>query len=249
MSGVMTSLRRGLVFALAAVLVVLGVLLLPVVAVAMRPLLMVGFIVAALGAAVLSLFSPAFREWFKTVGEPEISYSGLRLATDAAAHPRHSWARFTSGGVAVGADDLVQAALGPVEAVELPSVGSRIKQGDPLFSLRRGNRSVRLRAPVSGTVVTRNEALVDRPQLINESPFADGWVVRLRADNVREEGRSLFQGKQARGWFRQEVDRLIGTVASKGAVMRTLPDGGTVVEDLYRQIDDGAWKSLEESFF
>lgn len=226
-----------------------AVLLLLTVAVAMRPLLIVGFLVAGAACLVAAYFSPAFREWLRTAGEWQVSRKGLRLATDIAVYPSHSWARIGSDNVAVGADDLLQAALGPVEAVDLPPLGSHVEQGDRLFSLRRGNRSVEVRAPVSGTVVNRNESLLEHPELVNRGPFDDGWAVRVRADNVRRDRRRLLQGKRARHWFDQEIDRLIGTVHSGGVVMSSLPDGGTLVPDLHSQIDDATWKKVSESFF
>jgi len=244
-----TWLKKAALFVGLALLAVLGLLLFVVLAIAMRPLLMLALIVAALATVVLSCFSPGFRDWFEAVGERQISYSGMRLATDIAVHPSHSWARIAPEEVAVGADDFVQAVLGPVEAVDLPPVGSRVEQGDRLFSLRRGDRSVEVRAPISGTVITRNEALVDHPEMVNEGPFTGGWAVRLQADDVEEDEQRLLRGRQARGWFRQEIDRLIGTVLSGESVAPALPDGGTLVNDLYRQIDDSAWKRLTETFF
>jgi glycine cleavage system H protein len=242
-------LQEGLQYLGFILLGIVALLLLLTVAVAMRPLLIVGFLVAGLGCLVASYFSPAFREWFKTAGEWQINLKGLRLATDIAVYPTHSWARIGSDNVAVGADDLVQAALGPVEAVDLPPLGSHVEQGARLFGLRRGDRSVAVRAPISGTVVNRNESLLEHPELVNEGPFGEGWAVRLRADNVREDRRRLLQGKQAKRWFGQEIDRLIGTVHSGGIVMSTLPDGGVLVPDLHRQIDDTTWKKLSETFF
>jgi len=214
-----------------------------------RPFFALAAIGALLVCPVLCFLSPRFRAWLAAGSDWLVSYHGLRLATDIAIHPSHSWARITPNDVAVGADDLVQATLGPVESVELPPVGARVEQGDRLFSLRRGNRSVEVRAPVSGTVVTRNEALLEYPNLVNENPFSDGWAVRLRADNIRDDARRLLRGNHARGWFRHEIDRLMGTVHAGEPSMTVLADGGTVVSDLYRQIDDVAWKKLQETFF
>lgn len=249
METLMNWIKRGLLFAGFFLLATVGLLLVVALAFAMRLLLIAAAIVALLGGVLLSHFSPRFREWFEALGEPQISYNGLHLATDIAVHPSHSWALLSSENVAVGADDLMQAVLGPVEAVELPPMGSRVRQGERLFSLRRADRRVEVRSPVSGTVVITNQALRHHPELVNEGPFGGGWAVRLRPDNVREDRQRLFQGKQARGWFRHEIDRLIGTVLSEKAVMPALPDGGTLVPDLYRQIDDGAWSRLTATFF
>lgn len=239
------------VFSLAGLvlLLVAGLVLFAVLAIAMRPLLIVALVLASVGCVVLCFFSPGFRHWFETVGEKPLSFSGLRLATDVAMHPSHSWARVEKGGVAVGADDLVQAALGPVEGVELPAVGSHVEQGDPLFTLRRGDRSVAVRAPVSGDVVAANEALRDRPHLVNEDPFTRGWVVRIRADHVLAQQRHLLEGGHARGWFRKEVDRLIATILGDDGAMPSLADGGALVEGLYQHIDDETWDRVQQTFF
>ncbi|MHB8902305.1 MAG: glycine cleavage system protein H [Thermoguttaceae bacterium] len=230
-------------------LMVAALLLFLVFAVAMRPILMIGFLGLAIAAAIASAFDPRFRAWFEKVGEPEVRYNGLRLATDIDLYPGHSWARILPGGVAVGADDLVQLALGPVDAVELPAVGSRVRQGEPLFSLRHGNRRVALRAPVSGTVVDRNDSLLNSPRAVNEQPFTGGWAVRLRPEHIGDDRQQLLQGSRAKGWFRHEIDRLLATVLSKDGAVASLPDGGELMPDLHEQIDDRTWKSLTETMF
>jgi glycine cleavage system H lipoate-binding protein len=230
-------------------LVVVGVLLLAVLAIAMRPLLIVLALVALGVSLLLYRFRPGFREWFESSGEEQISYNGLHLATDVAVHPNHSWARVRGKEAVVGADDLVQSTLGPVQAVELPPIGSRVAQGDRLFRLRRGDRCVEVRSPLSGTIVAANDALREHPGLVNDDPFERGWAVRIKADRFQKDPAPLLRGSQARGWFRQEIDRLLSTVLGQAALQPALPDGGTFVAGLYREIDEDAWKKLTESFF
>jgi glycine cleavage system H protein len=248
MSPSRTWIQKGLLsVALVPVLIIVFALFV-VASVAMRSLLIIAAVVGTLIAVVLYYASPAFRKWFQDVGEPKISYKGLRLGWDIAVHPTHSWTRTTRGGAIVGADDFVQATLGPVETVDLPQVGSRVQQGERLFCLRRGNRSVEVRAPITGTVLTRNEVLLRHPELVNEEPFTDGWAVRLKAD-TKEDRQDLLRGKEARSWYHHEIDRLMGTMAADELGITSLPDGGTLVSELYRQIDDNAWKRLTETFF
>jgi len=229
--------------------VVAGFLVFAALAIAMRPLLIVAAVVALVVSLLLYRFRPGFREWFESSGEQQISYNGLHLATDIAVHPNHSWARVSGKEAAVGVDDLVQSTLGPVEAVELPPIGSRVEQGDRLFRLRRGARCVEVRAPLSGTVVAANEALREHPGLVNDDPFERGWAVRIRADRLQKEAAPLLRGSQARSWFRQEIDRLLTTVLGHPTLQPALPDGGTFVDGLYREIDDETWKKLTETFF
>jgi glycine cleavage system H protein len=242
-------LKSGLFLLGFTVVAVVAFAIFAVLAVAMRPLLIAAALVAMSGSVVLAYFSPRVREWLEALGEPQVSYHGLRLATDVAIHPSHSWASVAPKDVAVGADDFVQATLGPVESVELPPLGSRVEQGDRLFSLRRGNRSVAVRAPMSGVVIGRNEALLAHPETVNQAPFTLGWAVRLQADSVCADENRLLRGKQARDWFRGEIDRLMTAVLASEALAPSLPDGGTLTGELYAQIDDVAWTKLTRTFF
>lgn len=231
----------------------LGVILiaLPVVAV----LVLVGRLVllaAAAGLVVAGLVayaaSPGFRAWLTVRTEPEVSYNGLRLANDLAFHPAHTWARLEGDLATLGADDLVQAVLGPVEEVELPAPGSELTQGGVLARLRRAGRTLEVLSPVSGRVLSANESVVVRPGLLNSSPFGDGWLARVQSDAIAAERGELYRGTEARAWFRREVDRLISRLAP-GEPVPSLPDGGVVAGSLHQHIDDIHWTRLAEEFF
>jgi hypothetical protein len=85
------------------VLVVVGFLLFAVLAIAMRPLLIVVAVVALAARLVLYRYRPGFLAWLDSSGEPQISYNGLHLATDIAVHPNHSWARLRGKDAVVAA--------------------------------------------------------------------------------------------------------------------------------------------------
>ena len=207
-----------------------------------------GVLLLALPAGIVAYaMSPRVRAWFGDVESDELRYGGLRLANDVALHPGHAWARRDDGGVTVGADDLVQSVLGPVEQVTLPAKGREIRKGEPLFTLKHGGRFVTLRPPVSGTVERTNDALLGSPGLVNGAPFDAGWVVRMSAP-PRGEMRSLLKGGRAKTWFRGEVDRLLEALQPASAVP-ALPDGGLLVHELHRHIDDAAWDRIQKTLF
>jgi glycine cleavage system H lipoate-binding protein len=241
-------LRRGLMLIGGLLLVPVSLILLLLSAILFWPLFLLAVPVGVLTVAAY-VVSPNFRGWLDAKIDKQAPCKGLRLAWGIDLHPSHSWARIMFWHVLVGADDLVQAALGPVQAVDLPPVGKRVEEGDRLFSLRRGNRCVEVRAPITGTVLARNEMLTKHPGFVNDEPFHRGWAVRLRAEDVGESKRRLLHGDEARTWFGREIDRLMTSLHADEEVRTCLADGGAVVHDLYRHIDDDAWKRLTESFF
>lgn len=227
------------------------VVLLPLVAVlafVLRAGLLAAAALAVTAGVVAFAFSPRFREWLRFLAEPGLTYNGLRLDTGVALDARHGWARFDDGEATVGADDLVQAVLGPVDRVELPARGLRVRRGEPLFRLRHGEREVAVASPVTGTVVHTNPELADSPHLVNDTPFGEGWAVRLGSDDARLDRRALLRGARARGWFRGEVDRLLAELGPAGTAP-ALPDGGELVAGLHRLIDDATWRRLDAAFF
>lgn len=223
------------------------------------PVLMVGafvaravvlvVVLAAIPVAVLAYAaSPRLRAWLSLQGMPEVSYKGLRLATDVRLGSAHTWARDVWREATIGIDDLAQSTLGPVARVELPKPGQRVRRGAPLFRLFHNGRELVARAPVDGEITAVNQRLLDEPGLVNAAPYGAGWAVRMRDSQLRKERRDLLGGLEARDWFRCEVDRLIGEL-SPATVPATMPDGGLVSAELYRFIQPEQWKRLNESFF
>jgi glycine cleavage system H protein len=91
----------------------------------------------------------------------------------------HEWAREQDGLVRVGISDFAQDELGDVVFVELPDEGDEL-DADAAFGVVESIKAVSdLYSPVSGTVTAVNEELFDRPELVNEDPFGDGWMLEL----------------------------------------------------------------------
>ncbi|WP_050034052.1 glycine cleavage system protein GcvH [Halorubrum halophilum] len=91
----------------------------------------------------------------------------------------HEWA--TTGGdtVRIGVSDFAQDELGDVVFVELPDVGDEIAAGEAFGVVESIKAVSDLYAPVSGEVVAVNEELFDRPELVNEDPYGDGWMLEV----------------------------------------------------------------------
>ncbi len=235
--------------AFATLILVVAFPLIGLMALTLRALLLLAAIVVLVcGVCCLIAcpFSPAIRAWLSALTRPFIQYKGFRLATDVSFHPGHSWARM-QGNVRVGVDDLAQAALGPVEAVELPPRGRHVRQGESLLRLWHGNRALDVPSPVSGTVLASNPELRVHPELINREPFAEGWAVKMQGDDLHAERKSLLRGRKARAWFHSSADLIVKIPPHQVATPRS--PGSAPLGQLHRQIDDQEWRRLTQTMF
>ena len=113
----------------------------------------------------------------------------LSYPDDRRYHPEHLWAQSRSdGSVLVGISDYAQDQLGAVIFVELPETGAHFTQGQSCASIESAKVTSDAVMPLSGTVLEINEALADTPELLNQSPYGEGWLVRVKADDPAEPG-------------------------------------------------------------
>ncbi|WP_159901593.1 glycine cleavage system protein GcvH [Salinirussus salinus] len=98
----------------------------------------------------------------------------------------HEWARPENGTVRVGISDFAQDELGDVVFVELPDEGDQIER-EEAFGVVESIKAVSdIYAPVAGTVVEVNDALVNEPELVNEDPYGEGWMVAVEPEGDLE---------------------------------------------------------------
>lgn len=103
----------------------------------------------------------------------------------------HEWARVDGQRFTVGITDYAQDALGDVVYIDLPANGTRVEQGQPFGEVESTKSVSDLYAPVSGTIVERNEALESQPELVNSDPYGNGWLVVIEADDASQRGALL----------------------------------------------------------
>lgn len=98
----------------------------------------------------------------------------------------HEWAKVENGRVRVGITDYAQEQLGDVVYVELPDVGDTVSFMEPFGVIESVKAASDLFSPVSGEVVEVNERLEDEPELVNEDPYGEGWMIVVEADDLSE---------------------------------------------------------------
>ncbi len=98
----------------------------------------------------------------------------------------HEWLAPDGTTVRMGITDFAQEALGDIVYVQLPEPGASVRAGEVLGEVESTKSVSEVYAPVSGTVVARNDRLADEPQLINTDPYGAGWLVEMEPANADE---------------------------------------------------------------
>ena len=99
----------------------------------------------------------------------------------------HEWIRVEGDAVVIGITNYAQDQLGEVVYVELPEVGTGVATGEELGTLESVKAVSEFLAPVGGEVIGVNERLEDEPNLVNDDPYGDGWLVKISGSVEGEE--------------------------------------------------------------
>ena len=99
----------------------------------------------------------------------------------------HEWVRSESDSVVVmGITEFAQDSLGDVVFVEIPDEDAELIQGEKMGEIESVKAVSDLYSPVSGKVIKRNESLIDNPELVNEGPFEQGWMLKVEIKDASE---------------------------------------------------------------
>ena len=111
----------------------------------------------------------------------------MAIPDDRRYSKEHEWALLEDAGtVLVGISEFAQHELGDVVYVELPKEGARVKQGDQIGEIESVKAVSDLFSPLSGEVVAVNAGVKQNPELVNESPYENGWLMRIKPDDPAE---------------------------------------------------------------
>lgn len=105
---------------------------------------------------------------------------GLRYSKE------HEWVATEDSVATIGVTDFAQDQLGEIVYIELPSVGDKVSKDDPFGVIESVKAVSDIFAPVSGTVTEVNQELAESPEIINEDPYGDGWLIKIRISDGAE---------------------------------------------------------------
>jgi glycine cleavage system H protein len=102
---------------------------------------------------------------------------GLRYSKE------HEWVAAEETVATIGITDHAQEQLGEIVYIELPSIGEKVSKDDPFGVVESVKAVSDVYAPVSGTVLEVNEDLAESPEVVNEDPYGDGWLIKVRVSD------------------------------------------------------------------
>ncbi len=103
----------------------------------------------------------------------------------------HEWLKVDGDTAAIGITDYAQEQLGDVVYVDLPAVGATITQFEKMGEVESVKAVSDLFTPASGEVLEQNQAVVEKPELVNSDPHGEGWLIRIRLSDPSEADRLL----------------------------------------------------------
>ncbi len=163
-------------------------------------------------------------------------------------HRGHAWAALEGDErVRVGLDDFSQKLLGPAEEVRLPEIGKVYYQDHLCLTLIRQGKKASFEAPVDGAIEAINPKVRQNPSLIHDDPYGEGWLFMVKPVNLRRNLENLLSGEDVVIWIDQESHRLLNLMDTRVGV--TLPDGGTIADDVYGNYQELGWRPLVQEFF
>ncbi len=167
----------------------------------------------------------------------------------------HSWAFMEKNGIVkVGIDDFLQHITGPITRVKMKSPGEKVHKGDHLLSLIQRGKQLNIKSPVSGKIVARNEQLLGDSDILNSSPYDEGWIYGIEPENWERDSRLLnFAGKYA-DYLKEEFARIrdfLSVVPGHNDLRYAhvvLQDGGELKDGLLEEFGPELWEEFQVRF-
>jgi len=136
-----------------------------------------------------------------------VEIDGHKLPEELYYTKDHTWARIEDNGtVTVGLDAYGTKAAGNIEYIDLPLDDDEFEAGEAFGSLESAKWVGGLLMPVSGTVIEVNENIEDDLDILKEDPYGEGWLIKLKPSNLKDDLKSLVHGLDVGPWLRKEIE-------------------------------------------
>ncbi len=146
-------------------------------------------------------------------GAEKFQRNGFSIPGGVFISPNHCWASMeTEGCLHVGIDDFAKKLIGSIDSIEMPNLGMNVAVGQPLFTLKQGQRTLQFKSPVSGKVSKINSGLVQEPERLDITPYDGNWICILDPVNIDTDLKELKIGKAAVDFYHADLEAFQNSV-------------------------------------
>ena len=136
-----------------------------------------------------------------------VEIEGYNLPEELYYTKDHTWARVEDDGtVTVGMDSFGAKAAGNIEFIDLPMEDDEFESGEAFGSLESAKWVGGLLMPVGGTVSQVNESIEDELNLLSEDPYGEGWLIKVKPANLKDDLKALVHGDGVGPWLKKEIE-------------------------------------------
>jgi len=129
----------------------------------------------------------------------------MNIPEDLKYSKEHEWVRIQGNTVTVGITDYAQDKLGEIVFVELPEEGEEVIKDEPFGAVESVKSVNDVFAPINGKVLELNDPLVDSPELINDDPYGEGWMIRVEISSI-DDLKDLLTAQQYTAYLAEELE-------------------------------------------
>ena len=136
-----------------------------------------------------------------------VEIEGYKLPDELYYTKDHIWARIEeNGSVTVGLDAYGTKAAGNIEFIDLPMEDDEFEAGEAFGSLESAKWVGGLKMPVTGTITGVNEAIEDDFDVLKEDPYVEGWLIKIKPTNLKDDLKGLVHGLDVCPWIKKEIE-------------------------------------------
>lgn len=167
----------------------------------------------------------------------------------------HTWSYLAKSGIAkLGLDDFLLHITGEVIICNLRNPGDTIKKGDVLAEIEQNGKLLKIYSPVSGKITDTNTDLYKNADKLNNDPYGEGWIYKIRPSGWISETGTCILGDEALAWSKKELARFKDFLAlslqkySPVSSLVILQDGGEICGQPLSELPAEVWQDFQESF-
>jgi CheY-like chemotaxis protein/glycine cleavage system H lipoate-binding protein len=165
--------------------------------------------------------------------------------------PGHCWVSMEQDGNArVGIDDFAKKLIGKIDSIDFPNLGMVVKTGQPLFTIKQGNKSLTFNSPISGKVIKISKPLQYDVEQLNVTPYDSNWICIIDADDLDTELKNLKIGKAAVALYQDDIEHFIDL---RKKTLKPVKEGEYENEGIYigelESLDEPNWNKVGIEFF